>query len=185
MKNTVKFFVLLTFCAMMLTACAQTEQGSSESSAPSAVSSEAESQSSGSQQEESSASEDDKIMEEVLPYLENTQKQDPANYSSMEEFLMANFGLGEADIADAQLYMGAPNGNTTYFAMLTPTPDADTELIREKLENNLKGWVETSQQGYTQGYTEYSVIESGGKIFAVMHEDAKQYQKLTAYLESL
>lgn len=58
---------------------------------------------------------DDEIMEAMSPYLTNAVLQDPSAYPSLNDFLTANFGLSDSDIADAVFYLGAPNQNTTFF----------------------------------------------------------------------
>ena len=136
------------------------------------------------QSEEAQVTDED-ILEDVAPYLENAVFQDPSNYPTMNDFLLANLGLDQTNVANAVLYMGAPNGNTTFFLMLTKAQDGDTDQILEKLESKMQSLVETSKQGYTQGYQEYAIIEKEDRIFAVMHEDAGQYEELVAYLNLL
>ena len=81
--------------------------------------------------------------------------------------------------------MGAPNQNTSFFLMLTPTEEADTEVIREKLENKSEGVVNTAEMGYTQGYADYKIIENVGRYFLVMQADATDFQELVQLLEGL
>ena len=54
--------------------------------------------------------------------------------------------------------------------MLTPTEEADPEVIREKLENKAEGMVTTAEMGYTQGYADYKIIENVGRYFLVMQQ---------------
>lgn len=128
---------------------------------------------------------DEEILELVAPYLEDLVYQDPALYPSQNDFLMANLGLDETNVSAATLYMGAPNQNTGYFLMLTPTEDADKATILDKLESQGEAMANTAAQGYTQGYAEYSVIESAGRIFLVMQADAGDYNDLVALLSQL
>ena len=128
---------------------------------------------------------DEEILEKVEPYLEDLVYQDPAAYTSFGDFLKANLNLDESNVASAMLYMGAPNQNTGYFLMLTPTETADTSLIHEQLERQAEAMVHTAEQGYTQGYTEYSVLEQGGRIFLVMQPTAERYQELVNTLSEL
>ena len=77
---------------------------------------------------------DEDILAEVEPYLEDTVWQAPSAYAGMDEFLSANLALDSTQVAAVTIYMGAPNQNTSFFLMLTPTEEADPEVIREKLE---------------------------------------------------
>ena len=128
---------------------------------------------------------DEEIMEKMTPYLTNAQEQDASLYPSYDDFLKANLGLGEDQISNAILYMGAPNQNTTFFLMLTKAEGADTETITQALENKAASMVETASMGYTQGYTEYKIIDKGEKMFLVMHEDQKSFEEMVEWLESL
>lgn len=103
---------------------------------------------------------DEDILAEAEPYLEDTVWQDPSAYASMDEFLSSNLGLDSTQVAAVTIYMGAPNQNTSFFLMLTPTEEADPEVIREKLENKAEGMVTTAEMGYTQGYAGYKIIEN-------------------------
>ncbi len=128
---------------------------------------------------------DEEIMEKMTPYLTNAQEQDPSLYPSYDDFLKANLGIGEDQVTDAVLYMGAPNQNTTFFLMLTKAESGDTDTIIQALENKAVSMVETASMGYTQGYTEYKIIDKGEKIFLVMHEDQKSFEEMVEWLESL
>lgn len=128
---------------------------------------------------------DEEILELVAPYLEDLVYQDPALYPSENDFLMANLGLDETNVSAVTLYMGAPNQNTGYFLMLTPTEDADKAAILDQLERQGEAMANTAAQGYTQGYAEYSVIEGAGRIFLVMQADAGNYNDLVALLSEL
>ena len=128
MRQMKKLLAALLASALLLTGCAGgTEQGGSSSQT----------------EESSSAAQapltDEDILAEVEPYLEDTVWQDPSAYASMDEFLGGNLGLDTTQVASATIYMGAPNQNTSFFLMLTPTEDADPEVIREKLENKAAG----------------------------------------------
>lgn len=105
-------------------------------------------------------------MEKMTPYLTNAQEQDPSLYPSYDDFLKANLGIGEDQVTDAVLYMGAPNQNTTFFLMLTKAENGDTDTIIQALENKAVSMVETASMGYTQGYTEYKIIEQRRKDFS-------------------
>ena len=111
--------------------------------------------------------------------------QDPAVYPSFGDFLSANLGMSEDDVSAAVLYMGAPNQNTTFFLMITPTAEADTDAILEKVESKMESQVQTAEMGYMTGYQEYAIIQAQGRIFAIMHEDADQFAEMKAYLEGL
>ena len=127
----------------------------------------------------------EEIMNNVTPYLENAEYQDPELYASFDEFLSANLGLSEKDVQDAVLYMGAPKQNTTFFLMLTKTADADNEKIMSKLESKMESQLKTASQGYITGYTEYSIIEKENKVFVIMHENSEDFKKLQEYINSL
>lgn len=174
MRQMKKLLAALLASALLLTGCAGgTEQGGSSSQT----------------EESSSAAQapltDEDILAEVEPYLEDTVWQDPSAYASMDEFLGGNLGLDTTQVASATIYMGAPNQNTSFFLMLTPTEDADPEVIREKLENKAAGMVTTAEMGYTQGYAEYEIIENTGRYFLVMQADATKFQELVQLLEGL
>lgn len=174
MRQMKKLLAALLASALLLTGCAGgTEQGGSSSQT----------------EESSSAAQapltDEDILAEVEPYLEDTVWQDPSAYASMDEFLGGNLGLDTTQVASATIYMGAPNQNTSFFLMLTPTEDADPEVIREKLENKAAGMVTTAEMGYTQGYAEYEIIENTGRYFLVMQADATKFQELVQLLENL
>ena len=77
---------------------------------------------------------DEDILAEVEPYLEDTVWQDPSAYAGMDEFLSANLALDSTQVAAVTIYMGAPNQNTSFFLMLTPTEEADPAVIPEKGE---------------------------------------------------
>lgn len=128
---------------------------------------------------------DEEILEKVEPYLEELVYQDPAGYTSFGDFLKSNLNLDEANVSSATLYMGAPNQNTGYFLMLTPTETADMDLIHEQLERQAEAMVHTAEQGYTQGYAEYSILEESGRVFLVMQPTAEQYQDLIDTLSGL
>ena len=128
---------------------------------------------------------DEDILAEVEPYLEDTVWQNPSAYAGMDEFLSANLALDSTQVAAVTIYMGAPNQNTSFFLMLTPTEEADTEVIREKLENKAEGMVNTAEMGYTQGYAGYKIIENVGRYFLVMQADAADFQELVQLLEGL
>lgn len=128
---------------------------------------------------------DEEIVEEMSIYLENTVYQDASLYPSQNDFLSANFGLTQEDVADVVLYMGQPNQSTTFFLILTKTEKADSELILEKLETKMQGLVKTAEMGYIQGYTDYSIIEKDNKVFAIMHEEADSFMKMQEYINSL
>ena len=128
---------------------------------------------------------DDEILEMVAPYLEDLVFQDPSAYDSFNDFLKANFNLEDTDISAATLYLGAPNQNTGCFVMLTPTADADLDLISQRLTDKGDSMVETAKQGYTQGYSEYSVLQSDGRFFLVMQADADQYNELVTLISEL
>ena len=136
MKQMKRLLAALLASALLLTGCAGgTEQSKSSSQT----------------EESSSAAQtpltDEDILAEVEPYLEDTVWQDPSVYADMDEFLIANLGMDSTQIASAALYMGAPNQNTSFFLMLTPTEDADPEVIREKLESKAAGMVTTAEMG--------------------------------------
>lgn len=128
---------------------------------------------------------DEEIVEEMSIYLENTVYQDASLYPSENDFIKANFGLTQEDVADVVLYMGQPNQNTTFFSIITKTENADSELILEKLEAKMQGLIETAEIGYIQGYTEYSIIEKDNKVFALMHEDVNSFMKMKEYINGL
>ena len=128
---------------------------------------------------------DEDILEKVAPYLEQLVYQDPELYSSTDEFLLANLGLDSTAVESAVLYMGAPNQNTGYFLMLTPTQDADLESIQTRLEETGESMAKTAQMGYTQGYAGYSVLQTQGRFFLVMQEDAQRYNELVQLLSEL
>lgn len=128
---------------------------------------------------------DEEILEKVAPYLEQLVYQDPENYTSMDDFLTANLGLDSKSVESVTLYMGAPNQNTGYFLMLTPTKDADKELIEAALETQGEAMAKTAQMGYTQGYAGYSVLETQGRYFLVMQADAERYNELVQLLSEL
>lgn len=69
--------------------------------------------------------------------------------------------------------------------MLTKAESGDTDTIIQALENKAVSMVETASMGYTQGYTEYKIIDKGEKIFLVMHEDQKSFEEMVEWLESL
>lgn len=87
---------------------------------------------------------DEEIMEKMTPYLTNAQEQDPSLYPSYDDFLKANLGIGEDQVTDVVLYMGAPNQNTTFFLMLTKAESGDTDTIIQALENKAVSMVETA-----------------------------------------
>lgn len=128
---------------------------------------------------------DEDILAEVEPYLEDTVWQNPSAYASMDEFLSANLALDSTQVAAVTIYMGVPNQNTSFFLMLTPTEEADPEVIREKLENKAEGMVNTAEMGYTQGYADYKIIENVGRYFLVMQADAADFRELVQLLEGL
>lgn len=128
---------------------------------------------------------DEEILEQVAPYLEQLVYQDPEVYSSTDEFLMANLGLDSTAVESAVLYMGAPNQNTGYFLMLTPTENADLEAIQTRLEETGESMAKTAQMGYTQGYAGYSVLQTQGRFFLVMQADADRYHELVQLLSEL
>lgn len=128
---------------------------------------------------------DEEILEQVAPYLEQLVYQDPEVYSSTDEFLLANLGLDSTAVESAVLYMGAPNQNTGYFLMLTPTEDADLEAIQTRLEETGESRAKTAQMGYTQGYAGYSVLQTQGRFFLVMQADADRYHELVQLLSEL
>lgn len=128
---------------------------------------------------------DDEIMSNISAYLGSAVLIDPAIYPSKNDFLKANLGLGEENVSNVILYMGAPNQNTTYFVMITKAKNADSKVITDKLESIMQGCVKTAEMGYISGYTEYSIIEKGDKIFAIMHESPEGYSKMLDYLNSL
>lgn len=124
---------------------------------------------------------DEEIMEVISPYLGNALPQDVAE----EAGLLANLGLTNQDLIDPVLYMGMPNQNTTYFCMATFTEGADRENVTTKLNTILKGWTQTSEQGYIQGNLDYEVIVKKDKVFAIMHENLADFQAMQEYLNSL
>lgn len=128
---------------------------------------------------------DEEIMSALSGYLGDAVLQDPAIYPSLNDFLSSNLGLSDKEVSDAVLYMGASNRNTTFFAMLTVVEGADHESIKSRLDSVMQGQVKTAEMGYTSGSTEYSIIEKGDKIFAVMHEDPDSYSEMLDYLNSL
>ena len=128
---------------------------------------------------------DEEILEKVAPYLDQLVYQDPENYDSMNDFLMANLGLDDTTVESATLYMGAPNQNTGYFLMLTPVKDADTKRIETSLDARGEAMAKTAQMGYTQGYAGYSIIQAQGRFFLVMQEDADRYRELVQLVSEL
>lgn len=175
MKQMKKLLASLLASALLLTGC--TGGTSSEGS------------STASGEESSTVSQapltDEDILAEVEPYLEDTVWQAPSAYAGMDEFLSANLALDSTQVAAVTIYMGAPNQNTSFFLMLTPTEEADPEVIREKLENKAEGMVNTAEMGYTQGYAGYKIIENVGRYFLVMQADATDFQELVRLLEGL
>lgn len=175
MKQMKKLLASLLASALLLTGCT----GGTSSEGSSAASGE----------ESSTVSQapltDEDILAEVEPYLEDTVWQAPSAYAGMDEFLSANLALDSTQVAAVTIYMGAPNQNTSFFLMLTPTEEADPEVIREKLENKAEGMVNTAEMGYTQGYAGYKIIENVGRYFLVMQADATDFQELVQLLEGL
>lgn len=127
----------------------------------------------------------EEIMEFVEPYLDEAIYQEPSLYPSMNDYLMANFGLSEEEVIDPVYYTGQPNQNTTFFVVLTKTENADSQKILEKLDQRMLGQVTTAEMGYMQGNTDYSIIEKGNRIFIIMHEDEEKYRELVAYFNEL
>ena len=126
MKQMKKLLASLLASALLLTGC--TGGTSSEGS------------STASGEESSTVSQapltDEDILAEVEPYLEDTVWQAPSAYAGMDEFLSANLGLDSTQVAAVTIYMGAPNQNTSFFLMLTPTEEADPEVS----EYGTRGW---------------------------------------------
>lgn len=127
----------------------------------------------------------EEVMKFVEPYLSETIYQDPATNPTMNDFLMANFGLSEEEVCDPIYYTGQPNQNTTFFAILTKTEKADSQKIIEKLDRRMQAQVQTAEMGYMQGNTDYSVIEVENRIFLIMHADEEKYRELVAYFNKL
>ena len=69
--------------------------------------------------------------------------------------------------------------------MLTPAKDADLESIEASLEAKGDSMAKTAQMGYTQGYSEYSVLQTQGRFFLVMQADADRYDELVQLLSEL
>lgn len=128
---------------------------------------------------------DDEIMGNIMEYLDSAVLIDPAIYPSKNDFLKANLGLGEEIVSNAVIYMGAPNQNTTYFMMITKAEGADSKVITDKLQSIMQSHIKTAEMGYMSGYTEYSIIEKGSKVFVIMHESPEDYSKMRDYLNSL
>ena len=128
---------------------------------------------------------DEEILAMVEPYLEDLVFQDPTSYPSFNDFLKANLNLDDTNVVSATLYLGGPNQNTGCFLMLSPTKDADEEMIAEQLQLKAESMVNTAEQGYTQGYTEYSVIQNEGRFFLVMQADATKYNELVELIKGL
>lgn len=59
------------------------------------------------------------------------------------------------------------------------------EPYLEQLEQQAEAMVHTAEQGYTQGYAEYSILEQGSRIFLVMQPTAERYQDLIDTLSEL
>lgn len=121
------------------------------------------------------------IMHNVMPYIANTQEVD----ISSEDTLQANLGLTKEQVADGVLYMGMPNQNTTYFAMISVKENADKESIKLQLNAVLESWVKSAEQGYYEGYRGYKVIEKQTMMFAIMNENQENFDLLTGYLDAL
>lgn len=119
------------------------------------------------------------ILDEIVPELDNAQKQDVTT----EENLKANVGLTFDDVKDPVLYLGAVNQNTTFFFMATLQEDSDQQKISDQLTQVMEGWVNTANQGYISGNTEYSLIIHEDKIYGIMHQDASTYQKIIEIIQ--
>ena len=128
---------------------------------------------------------DEEILEKVSPYLEQLVYQDPASYASLDDFLRANLGLDTTTVESVTLYLGDPIQNTGCFLMLTPAKDADLESIEASLEAKGDSMAKAAQMGYTQGYSEYSVLQTQGRFFLVMQADADRYDELVQLLSEL
>lgn len=128
---------------------------------------------------------DDDIVKAVEPYLEDMVFQDPSAYPSFDDFLKANLNIDSSEAESAVLYMGAPNQNTGCFLMVKPKENADIENIIQKLENKGESMTVTAQQGYTQGYSEYCVVQNQGRIFLLMHPEEEKYNELVNLVSDL
>lgn len=181
MKKNIALTALLCTFLLVMTGCSNTENSSSSSAPASEGSSSVSSSVAAPEPVKPLFPTDEEILTEVTPYLANAEQQDV----STDDTLKANMGFGSEVFTNPVLYMGMPKGNTTYFFMADLTETADKTIVKEKLDTILQGWVKTSEQGYVVGGTDYSIIEKGNKIFAVMHEESNSFQKLTAYLNGL
>lgn len=127
----------------------------------------------------------EEVLQLVEPHLEGALLQEAEAYPSEDAFWQANLGLDEGSVAQGVLYLGAPNQNTTFFALLRKTPEADAQQMLGQLESRLQAHVETAEMGYMQGNREYTVVQKGDLLVAWMHEDPAQYEEVAEALAAL
>lgn len=124
---------------------------------------------------------DEEIVAFVAPYLNRTVQVDLSN----EFFILGNFEFGYETITDAILYLGFPRGNTSYFAILNLTPDANKEVLKQQLKLQFNDIKLSREQEYLTGATKYAIIEKQDKLLIIMHENLDTFHTISNYLNNL